>query len=312
MSNKLSICIPAYNRPLWLRRSLESIIAQNVSEDIEIIISDDSSGQRSAQVTYELLKNWPGQWKYQANQPRLGMAKNWNQSIKLASGEYVILLHDDDFLLANSLASILQKIDQYRTEYPVLLWGVNVVDDQEKVLKKQFFQGEQYLSPKQALIRLLSDSSFVRFPAIVIQRRAFEEVGYFNPVWGEPTDLDMWIRLFSRYGVLCASPITCAYRIHSQALTMGVFNEKTIKTILSILTQVERLTEIELEKCKTTFFHQFILAGAFRKLRRGQFKEFSQIIQLFKLPDLKESKCPLKWIWLRWGFEGLSKVIQRL
>lgn len=308
MGKRLSICIPAYNRPQWLKRALKSIISQEILEEIEIIITDDSSDEKCHQVTNEVLENWLGQWKYESNQPRSGMTENWNHSIKLASGEYVLVLHDDDFLLINSLKDILETIEQYQNKYAVLLFGVNVVNEQERVLKKQTFKQQQYLPPKQALIRLLSNSSFVRFPAIVLQRRVLQEVGYFNPIWGEPTDLDMWIRLFSRYGVLCLPDVTCAYTVHSQALTMGVFNEQTIKTLLDIFARVDVLSKNELEQCKATFFHQFILAGAFRKLRRGQLQEFSEVMQLFELPKLQDLKCPSKWLLLRWGFEVLGKL----
>lgn len=310
MSKKLSICIPAYNRPQWLKRALKSIITQDLIGEIEIIVTDDSSNNQCHQVINEVLENWLGQWHYVANQPRLGMTENWNHSIKLALGEYVLVLHDDDFLLANSLNVILETIEQNRNQYSVFLFGVNVVDEQERVLKQQTFKDSQYLPPKQALIRLLSNSSFVRFPAIVFQRQVFQEVGYFNPVWGEPTDLDMWIRLFSRYDVLCLPDVTCAYTVHSQALTMGVFNEKTIRTLLEIFANVDVLSKDELEDCKATFFHQFILAGAFRKLRRGQLTEFAQVMQLFELPELQSLKCPTKWFVLRWGFEVLGKIFR--
>ncbi|PSF36755.1 glycosyl transferase [Aphanothece hegewaldii CCALA 016] len=308
MRRKLSICIPAYNRPQWLKRALKSIISQDILEEIEIIVTDDSSDEECHQVTNEVLENWLGQWMYEFNQPRLGMTENWNHSLKLASGEYVLVLHDDDFLLVNSLKVILETIEQYQNKYAVFLFGVNVVDEQEQVLKQQTFKQPQYLSPKQALIRLLSNSSFVRFPAIVFQRQVLEEVGYFNPVWAEPTDLDMWIRLFSRYGVMCLPDVTCAYTVHSQALTMGVFNEKTIRTLLDIFAQVDVLSKDELEQCKATFFHQFILAGAFRKLRRGQLQEFTQVMQLFELSELQGLKCPSKWLLLRWVFEVLAKL----
>jgi glycosyltransferase involved in cell wall biosynthesis len=308
MGKSLSICIPAYNRPQWLKRAIQSIINQNISDKIEIIITDDSSNENCCQVSHQILESWVGKWHYTINKPRLGMTENWNHSIQIASGEYVLVLHDDDFLLANSINVILETIEQYKNKYAVFLFGVNVVDEQERVLKQQAFKQSQYLLSNQALTRLLSNSSFVRFPAIVFQRRVFEEVGYFNPVLGEPTDLDMWIRLFSRYGVLCLHDVTCAYTVHSQALTMGVFNEKTIRTLLDIIAQVNVLNKDELENCKATFFHQFILAGAFRKLRRGQLQEFSQVMQLFELPELQGLKCPSKWVILRWSFEVLGNL----
>jgi glycosyltransferase involved in cell wall biosynthesis len=303
---QLSICIPAYNRPDWLKRGINSIISQGIVEQIEIIISDDSTDERCKKVVQELLINWSGQWQYQANKPSLGMAENWNYSLKLAQGKYVLVLHDDDFLYSESLQNILTKISD--CDRAVMLFGVAVVNEKEKVLKRQINEG--YLAPKAALIKLLSNSSFVRFPAMVIQRQVFKEVGFFNAALGEPTDLDMWIRLFSHYGVLCVPTITCAYTVHSQALTMGVFNQTTIRRLLEIFSRVtDVLNPQELDRCKGKFFHQFILAGAFRMLRRKNLTEFRRVMELFNLPELQGLDCPLKWLFFRWVFGILSKLL---
>lgn len=312
-SPALSICIPTYNRLNWLKRALTSITIANseVSQDIEIIVSDDSSDIACAEVVQEVLRSWSGQWKYVANQPRLGMAENWNHSIQLASGEYVLILHDDDFLLTGAAENILNGISQFREQYPVLLFGTHVVNEKEQILKKQTYKKQRYLPPKTALINLLSNSSFVRFPAIVIERRVFEEVGYFDPTWEEPTDVEMWIRLFSRYGVCCLPFATCAYTIHSQALTMGVFNEKTVSILLEIFEQVSALDILsasQLKICQAKFFHQFILGGAFRKLRRRLFREFHQIMQLFKLPTIKNLNPSTKWWFFRVSFGAIDQI----
>jgi glycosyltransferase involved in cell wall biosynthesis len=303
----LSICIPAYNRPQWLKRALTSITTVNheFSQEVEIIVSDDSSDPICGQIAQDILSNWQGKGKYVANRPRLGMAQNWNHSIELALGEYVVVLHDDDYLVADGVENLLKTIKTVREQYPVLLFGVQVVNEQQQVLKTQTFSEPQYLSPRKALIALLSNSSFVRFPAIAIQRKVFDEVGYFDPQWGEPTDVDMWIRLFSRYGVYCVPLTTCAYTVHSQALTMGVFNENTVKTLLGFfegVSSLDILSPSELKDCQSKFFHQFILAGAFRMLRRGRLRDFHQIMQLFQLPKIKELKPPKKWL----IFTGIS------
>ena len=102
------------------------------------------------------------------------MAANWNNALQLASGEYVLVLHDDDFLLNNSLTKIIDNIKKYKDKHAVMLCGVRVVDAREQLLKKQTFSRELYLTPKQALLQLMSNSSFVRFPGIFIRRDVFK------------------------------------------------------------------------------------------------------------------------------------------
>jgi hypothetical protein len=52
----LSVCIPAYNRPNWLRRGLESI-AITEGTGIEIVITDDSDTNQSQAIATWLMVN---------------------------------------------------------------------------------------------------------------------------------------------------------------------------------------------------------------------------------------------------------------
>ncbi|MBE9203605.1 glycosyltransferase family 2 protein [Synechocystis salina LEGE 06099] len=297
----LSVCIPTYNRPAWLRRGLESI-AVGDGTDIEVIITDDSDTDQGQAIAADVLENWSGSWRYEHHQQPLGMAQNWNRAIQWATGQYVMVLHDDDFFLPQGLGRLVNKLQGLGNQYPVLLFGVWVVDAQERVMKRQVFRQDQFLPPHNALIKLFSNSSLVRFPAVVIQRDLFAEVGYFNPDWQEPCDVEMWMRLFANYGVYCCREATVAYRVHDQALTMVSFHEKTVEILLRLFEELAKfniLSGSELEQCKQLFFHQYILAGAWRQLRRGQWDTFKAVMGLWQLPELGGMPWTPKWQGLR-------------
>jgi glycosyltransferase involved in cell wall biosynthesis len=307
----LSICIPAYNRPLWFRRGLRSIVEENLACQlkIEIVITDDSDDQTCRAIAEEELKGWP--WSYEHHSVALGMAENWNRAIALAQGRYVMVLHDDDFFVVGGVGRLVATLERLGDQYPVLLFGVLVVDSQERVMKRQFFGQDQFLSPKEALIHLFSDSSFVRFPAIAVQRSCFEAVGLFRPEWKEPCDVEMWMRLFAVYGVYALSAVTVAYRVHFQALTMASFNEQTIGILLNLfkeLSLLNLLTEEQLQECKQLFFYQYVLAGAWRQLRRGHWQSFKQVMALLEIPNIKALACPQKWWSLQVVFRLLADI----
>ena len=308
----LSICMPAYNRPAWLRRGLESI-AESSGEGIEVVITDDSDDDRGKEIAAEVFAQWSGVWRYEFHAQRLGMAQNWNRAIALAQGRYVMVLHDDDFLVAGGLGRLRDSLRRLEGQYPVMLFGVWVVDEQERVMKRQVFSQDRLLAPREALLQLFSDSSFVRFPGMVIQREAFGEVGFFNPDWREPCDLEMWMRLFAKYGVYCCYPVTVAYRVHSQALTMGSFHRETVQILLALfgeLAKLQVLTTAEIESCQGAFFHQYILAGAWRQLRRRRWREFRQVMALFEMSELKGLNCPMKWQFFKGLFGVIAEVLR--
>lgn len=99
----ISICIPAYKRIAYLEKLLSSITIQKF-KDYEVIISDDSSDE----TVEDFIKNYQDKFQisYIKNNIAIGTPANWNHAIKHASGEWIKLMHDDDwFLNENSLES---------------------------------------------------------------------------------------------------------------------------------------------------------------------------------------------------------------
>ncbi len=314
MSPLLSIAIPAYNRPLWLERALKSVLAAEpgIWDDLEIVITDDSTTDECALVCQNTLHSWPGRWYHSRNAQRLGMTGNWNQAIQTASGQYVLVLHDDDFLLPGGVDTIIETLRSLDPLRRVIQFGVQVVDDRGKLLRDQTPKQTEWLEPSVAVYNLLRYSSFIRFPGLVFDRSLFETLGYFDATFGGAADLDMWLRLLSQEGILRIDQTTAAYTVHSGALTMDMFNPQTIEALSRIFAKAEDtqlLKEDTLRRAKSDFFHQFILAGTFRYLRRQKYKEAVQTINLFQIKEIKELKTSQKWIAPRLIFSWICNFI---
>jgi glycosyltransferase involved in cell wall biosynthesis len=110
---KISICVPTFQRVNFLKRLLESIAVQ-VYRDFEVIVTDDSPGSE----VQALCEQYNGNFiiHYIKNPNTLGTPANWNQAIKHARGEWIKLMHDDDwFSSPNSLKIFVEKITpQYK------------------------------------------------------------------------------------------------------------------------------------------------------------------------------------------------------
>ncbi|NLL77122.1 MAG: glycosyltransferase family 2 protein [Clostridiales bacterium] len=105
---KVSVCIPAYNNEQSLRRLLESVEIQTY-RDYEVIITDDSEDDRIAKLTEE--KKYI---QYFKNQKRLGATANWNEAIGRSHGEYVKIMHHDDwFTDKNSLQAFVDMLEEH-------------------------------------------------------------------------------------------------------------------------------------------------------------------------------------------------------
>lgn len=99
---KISICIPAYKKPEYVLRAIQSIAKQGY-KNVEIIISDDSPSSDLKLAIQPYISQLD--IKYYHNLPALKSPANWNNALDKATGDYYMLLHQDDWLESDQALS---------------------------------------------------------------------------------------------------------------------------------------------------------------------------------------------------------------
>lgn len=99
---KISILIPCYQRPKLVVDAINSCLLQTYSP-YEILIGDDSPDDLTKQAIEKIQSTSKVNIRYFHNKPSLGQEDNVNMLINAASGDKILLLHDDDLLLENAL-----------------------------------------------------------------------------------------------------------------------------------------------------------------------------------------------------------------
>ncbi|MBR6390117.1 MAG: glycosyltransferase family 2 protein [Lachnospiraceae bacterium] len=108
---KVSICIPAYRDARGVERLLKSISGSDY-RDIEVIITDDTPDTSVAEVADRFKDSFD--LTYHHNAEPLGPAGNWNRSIDMSSGEYIKIMHQDDwFTYPDSLSRYVRMLDEH-------------------------------------------------------------------------------------------------------------------------------------------------------------------------------------------------------
>ena len=95
----VTVCIPTYNRPAMLRRSLQSVLWQSL-RDIEVIVSDNASTTDVAAVIAEFDDPRVVHDRLNTN---IGLFGNLSRCLSLGSGRYRVMLPDDDLMLPGNL-----------------------------------------------------------------------------------------------------------------------------------------------------------------------------------------------------------------
>lgn len=106
---RVSVVIPAYNRPAGLRRAVESVLAQT-APDLEVVIADDASGPDTEAVGRGFADP---RVRYLRQPANVGIARNWGAGLAAARGEFVALLMDDDGYDPPFLADRLAALDRH-------------------------------------------------------------------------------------------------------------------------------------------------------------------------------------------------------
>jgi glycosyltransferase involved in cell wall biosynthesis len=106
---KVSICIPAYRQPVFLQKTLQSVIIQSFT-DYEVIVTDDSPDDSVENVLREYSSDI--RFKYFKNNETKGSPENWNEGVRHACGDYIKMLHHDDwFSGSESLGKYVKMLD---------------------------------------------------------------------------------------------------------------------------------------------------------------------------------------------------------
>jgi glycosyltransferase involved in cell wall biosynthesis len=307
----VSVAIYTRNRPGLLQRVLGSILgaAGPVADQVEVAVSDGSDDDTAGEVVHKLMSGWPGGYQYVRNVPPLDIVENMNKAAEISTGEWVQLLGDDDYLLPGAGAAMVRAAGKAPAGEPVLLFGVTIVDADGLRRRDQPVRRGRYLSPEAALRRLLSNSAFVREPAVLMRRSALEQAGMFNTKAGLSPDTDMWVRLMSRHGVRLVPLATVALTIHEGAATTGMWNADSIRhlqDIFDLAIDTGVVHERQVRRWQADFFHQFILAGAYRRLKTGRRADAGQILRLFDLPEVRRLGTSLKWLPVRTVFNAAT------
>src|SRR5690349_16573876 len=102
----VSVIVPSYNHSVFLRDSIESVLAQTFN-DWELVIVDDVSSDDSVEVARSYQDP---RIRVVVNESNLGTYATLNQALDLAEGNLVGVLNSDDFWAPTKLESQVEAM----------------------------------------------------------------------------------------------------------------------------------------------------------------------------------------------------------
>ena len=93
---KFSVLLPTRNGGKYLKSCIESVLSQDY-KDMELIVFDNANTDNTAEVVNSYSND--KRLKYYRIDSVVSVTDNWNNALKKSSGDYVLMMGDDDFLL---------------------------------------------------------------------------------------------------------------------------------------------------------------------------------------------------------------------
>lgn len=96
---KVSVCMIAYNVEKYIGEAIEGVLKQETCFEIELIISNDNSIDRTEDIVLSYLENHPrGNWiKYFRQEKNLGMMDNYLWTFEKCKGKFLSICDSDDY-----------------------------------------------------------------------------------------------------------------------------------------------------------------------------------------------------------------------
>jgi N-acetylglucosaminyl-diphospho-decaprenol L-rhamnosyltransferase len=174
----VSVIVLNYNGARWLDRCLNSLRAQTIFDQVEVIVADNVSSDGSQRLGQQIVERWPRAVFIQ-HSTNLGYCEGNNRAAEAAHGQYLLFLNNDAWLEPQCLELLLAEVQRAGAgaAAPLIL---NYDDDSFQSLGAFGFDVFGLASTR----AYATQTRQVLMPegcAYLIQRELFQALGRFDP-----------------------------------------------------------------------------------------------------------------------------------
>ncbi len=212
----VSVILPTYNGVRFLRDAMDSVLKQSFPK-LELIVVDDASDtQEIAKIVAEYKDE---RVRYIRNPKNVGLAHSRNVGIRASKYDYVAFCDDDDICLPDKLEkqiiSLLEAPQGTGFAYCEAHY-IRMGDEEDLYIPRRDISAvrkEGYIYPELLRRNMISGTT------LLIKKKCFENIGYYNESLSVFEDWDILLRLSKEYGAAFVPEPLYDYYERPQSLT---------------------------------------------------------------------------------------------
>lgn len=207
----ISVIVPTLNRPHLLHDALLSLVNQTFSNWEAIVIND--GGESVTEVVNKINHN--GRIKLLDHWKRLGQPKARNTALRIARGQIICYLDDDDRYMPAHLEGIVDVMR--RTGSPFVFSGAVKVTESLEGQDRTEIARENLSTALNTPLRKLSAWNFIPLPTWAHRRECINHVGFFDESMASHEDWEFLLRFARLWELVHAPQETVEIRIRPTA-----------------------------------------------------------------------------------------------
>lgn len=189
MSVLISVVCPTYNSGSFIKKTLETVMAQTEAPH-ELVISDDGSSDDTLERASEALRSMPFKTQLLKNAHK-GPGATRNAGIKAVTGNWVAFLDSDDLWFPSKIEAVKGAIANYK--------DVNLICHSEIHSRWDGVEGEMNFAamyrPGQNLTEQLYRNLLFHTSAVTCSKDLLLQAGLFDESLMSGQDVELWLRM---------------------------------------------------------------------------------------------------------------------
>jgi glycosyltransferase involved in cell wall biosynthesis len=115
MEKILTISVAAYNVESYIRQTLDSLLATEVLDKLEVFVVDDGGRDGTLEIAKEYEAKYPATF-YAMHKENGGYGSTINYSVARATGKYFKQLDGDDWFQTDNMAALIKLLETVNTD----------------------------------------------------------------------------------------------------------------------------------------------------------------------------------------------------